>query len=195
MNSRKEHQTKGSALPVDYLKMVSEVFSSNFDTGLKAIKKLKPKSQAGFKAYGMIYPSEIVLAISLFTGDQLGATTAYASSDYDPKASSPTAEDLLGASVDAIGSVFSYLFETKHPKRLEQVLAESLSALEDIPFKWTEMEVGRFKIHLLVDKSNPDLDLMADDWLSKNDPGLKELEKQNQEEAEKLFVTGKPKKH
>jgi hypothetical protein len=194
MEFRNNHPILGSPLPVDYLKMTSDVFSSNFELGLKAIKKLEPKSQPQFKAYGIIYSNEIVLAISLFTGDQLAATTAYASSDFDPKASAPTAEQLLGASVDAIGSVFSYIFEDGKSVRIKQMLSGTLAALEDIPYIWTKMEVGKQEIHLKVDKSNPELDEMANDWLKKNDPDLKDLDQKNQKDAENLFVTGKPKK-
>ena len=195
MEFRKNHASKGSPLPLDYLKMIADVFAANFEAGLKAVKKLEPKSKPKFKAFGMIYSNEIVLAISLGVGDeQLANTTVYASSDFDPKASAPTAEELLGASVDAIGSVFSYIFDDSKTDRIKQLLAESLASLDDIPFHWTKMEVGKLEVHLKVDKSNPELDEMADEWLKKNDPDLKDLDQQNERDAEKLFVTGKPKK-
>ena len=44
-----------------------------------------------------------------------------------------------------------------------------------------------------MDKANPLLDEMADEWLSKHDPKLRELEQQEEDEMKDLFITG-PKK-
>lgn len=192
MEKRKQSLTKASPLPVDYLKMVAQVFTSNFDAGLKIYENIKP--HAYFEAQGEVASSEIILAVSLMNKDQISATTVYASTDFDPKASSPTVQDLLSACVDAIGSVYSTLLAADKPEIIEQLADESLSALENVPFHWTEVEADKKRIYIKLDKSNLALDEMADDWLKKYDPDLQKLEEETEKETEKLFVTG-PKKN
>lgn len=190
--SRKHNPLKSTALPSDYLKIVSGIFDTNFDAGLKALDQLK-KAKSHFFAHGRVYVDEVVLSISLMHKDHLAATTVHASSDFDPKASAPTIEDLLAACVDAVGAIYGQLLDPAKPERLEQIADESLSALEDVPFQWTPVKVEKHTIHLKVDKSNPMLDEMADDWLAKHDPEFKKRSHEEHAETEKLFVTG-PKK-
>jgi len=186
---RKQDRLKSSPLPSDYLKMVREVFTANFEPGLKALSKLTGLKST-FSATGEIFSAEVVLAVSLMQSKQLAATTVYASADYDPQASSPTVEDLLGACVDAIATVFGEILDPSNTKRLAQVADEALSALEGIPFEWTSMGVNKRTIYVKMDKANPNLERMAEDWLSKHDPDLRRHEAEEQEETEKLFVTG-----
>lgn len=180
--------TRSSPLPVDYTRMIEEVFTSHYEPGLKELAKIAPAGK--FKVSGQIYPDEILVTITLSHKGQMSATSAHASADFDPRQSSPTVQDLLGACVDAIGAVFDQLLDPAHPERLAQVAEQTLSAFEDIPFQWTEIDVNKRRIYVMVDKSNPELDELAEDWLKKNDPDYEELERKNQEEAEKLFVTG-----
>src|SRR4051812_7893388 len=98
MERRKAPITKPSSLPVDYIKMVSEVFTSHFESGLKVYEKLRPHSN--FEVQGEVGTTEIVVGVSLISEGQLSATTVYASTDFDPKANAPTAQDLLSACVD-----------------------------------------------------------------------------------------------
>ena len=133
MERRKGANTRSSPLPVDYIKMITEVFSSNFDAGIQALQKLTP-GKLGFSATGAVYLDEVVLCISLLEEDQLAATSVYASTDFDPKASAPTVQDLLAACVDAIGAVFGELLDSEKPEVLEQVAAHTLAALENIPY-------------------------------------------------------------
>lgn len=189
MERRLSKKGPSAPLPGDYLKLVAELFNTNFDSGLKALEKIRPE-RASFNASGSLYPDEIVLCISLIHEGQMAATSVYGSVDFDPGASSPTVEDLLAACVDAIGSVYGPLLDPKKPGKLEQIADETLSALEGVPFEWTEVEVDRRKVHVRIDKANPKLDELADEWLKKNDPELQELESENQKVAEKLFVTG-----
>lgn len=190
MEHRKEQKAtvKSSPLPSDFLKLVSEIFSNNFEAGLKSLKKIKP-APAHFEASGRIYPDEIVLSVTLVHEGQIASTTVYASADFDPKASSPTIQELLERAVDAAGSVFADLFSEK-PGRLEQLADESLAALEEVPFEWTALEVGKRTLYVKVDKSNPALDQMADEWLAKRDPEAAARLKEEQSQAERLFVTG-----
>lgn len=175
---RKSGQVRsGGGLPADFTEMVREVFTTNFDREMKKLAAVK--ADPVFSSKGEIFPNEIVLSVTLGHEGQIAATTVYASVDFDPKASSPTAEDLLGACIDALGAVFS------------QILAdESLSALENVPYEWTKLEIEKHHIFVKIDKSNPALDEMADDWLAKNDPKSLEEDEEEQKETEKLFVTG-----
>ncbi len=181
--------SKSSELPADYVRMVTEVFTNNFGAGLKALEAVK-ESPARFEVSGRIYADEVVLAVTVAHEKQISATTVYASADFDPKASSPTVQDLLGACVDAVGGVFHTLFDPSNRERLEQLADESLSAMENIPFEWTQMDIERFRVFVKMDKSNPRLDQEADDWLAKNDPKHRERLEEEARETEKLFVTG-----
>lgn len=189
IENRKGSPLRSSPLPADFLKMVSQVFAANFDTGLKKMSELL-KAETRFKAHGNVFADEVVLSVSLLTEGQMAATTVHASCDFDPKASSPTIEDLLNASVDAIGSLFAQLLVENNQTKLEQLASESLSALENVPFEWTPVQVEKRKVFLKIDKSNPELDQMADDWLKKHDPEFEKRQQEEQKETENLFVTG-----
>ncbi len=191
MKERRKHHPKpqkSSSLPSDFLKMVGEVFANNFSEGLKRIRKVHADS--AFIARGEIYPDEIVLSVSLIHPGQLQATSVYASADFDPKASSPTLEDLMAACVDASGTVFGLFFDSKHPERVDQLLEGTMAAIEDVPYEWTEVTVEKRRIFVMLDKSNPTLDEAADDWLAKHDPTHAEREAREHEETEGMFVTG-----
>lgn len=189
----RRNQTPGAhaPLPVDYLKMVAEIFSENFSESLAELQKLQPG--AAFEAHGAIYPDEVVLAVTLKFKDQIAANTVYASMDYDPRASVPSVQDLLGLGVDAIGTVLAHLLDPSRPGQLAQLVEQSLSALDEIPFEWSSLEVDKRRAYVKFDKSNPGLDQEAEDWLAKNDPEYQERKEADTRETEKLFVTG-PKK-
>lgn len=174
-------------LPLDFTKMVSQVFTNNFELGLKELGKLK----AGplFRASGAVYSNEIVLAITLAHEAQIAATTVYGSVNFDPKASAPTAEELLGACADAVGTVYETLLDHKNTKLIEQLASDTLSAFEEVPFDWAQLEVDRFKVWVKVDKANPLLDYAADEWLKKNDPEYQARKHAEEKQMEDLFVT------
>lgn len=172
MEHRKTAKFKTTPLPTDYLKMVSEVFSTNFNEGLKTIAQAKG-APATFNAHGDIGGEEIVLTVSLSSEKQLSAISVHASVDFDPKAALPTSEELLACCVDGIGTIFSDLFS---PENIEQLLEVSLAALKNVPLLWTPIEVEKRTIFVRVDRANPALDILADEWLKKNDPLLKKQE-------------------
>ncbi len=174
MERRRNEIGKATPLPPDYLKLVSEVFTTNFDGALKALNKLGIHG-VSFEAMGEIYSTEVTLCISITQKGKLSATSVHASCDFDPKASSPTVEDLLSSCVDAIGSLYGTLLEPSHSERLEAMLAENtLSVLENIPFNWTPIEVDRHRVFLKLDKTNPGLESMADEWLTQKAPKKKD---------------------
>lgn len=182
-----------TGLPLDFLNMVQEVFGNHFEEGLKALAKLVESEPAGFHAQGAVFPNEVVLSVTLGMESQISATTVHASCDFDPKASAPKAEDLLRLCVDAVGSVFQELLNPKDEKRLKQLADESLSALEDVPFDWTPVEVDKQRVFLKIDKSNPRLDDMADQFLRENDPEFLKRQATEEKASEQRFFTG-PKK-
>ncbi len=165
------------------------MFATNFDESLKALTQLT-KSKFRFSTSGGIYPDEVILCISLLEEGQLAATSVYASCDFDSKASTPTIQDLLSAGVDAIGSVFAQLLDPSDTKALEKIVDRSLAALEKAPFEWTQIEVERTRVWVRVDKANPEIDRMADDWLEKNDPKHRERLDAEERETSELFFTG-----
>jgi hypothetical protein len=192
LDRRKETLIKGSPLPKDFIGMVTDVFTKNFGEGLTKIRKLT-KDELGFQAIGQVFPEEIVLCVTLVQEKSLSATSVYASVDFDPKASTPTIQDLLPLCVDAIGAVFDPLLNTDDKTALEGLVEGPLSALNDIPFEWTLLQIDKQRIYVKMDKANPHLAKMADDGLAKHDPNLEELERQAEEETKELFITG-PKK-
>ena len=105
LECRKTDPKKGSPLPKDFLKMVKDVFATNFDEPLKKIAKLT-KNKIHFQVTGQVFPEEIVLCVSLIQEKSLSATSVYGSVDFDPKASTPNIQDLLPLCVDAIGTVY-----------------------------------------------------------------------------------------
>ncbi len=192
MEKRIETLSKSSPLPLDYLKMVRDVFRDNFKEALVAYCALLPKSD--FEVSGAVYNDEVVLAVSLAAEGHLAATTLYASVDFDPKASAPTIEELLSACVDALGTQWADLLNTKEPEKLEHLAHDSLSALEDVPFQWTKTESNRRSVFVKIDKANLKVEAQADEWLAKNDPDHLEKLQNEEEDTKKLFVTG-PKKN
>lgn len=189
--SSKGPAPKSAPLPEDYLQMVSQVFESNFSDALKTLSE--KFGEASVVSRGGIYPDEIVLSISIVHKGRLAATTVHSSSDFDPKASAPKAEDVLSICVDALANFIGQFLMSKNEALIIQFAGESLSELEKVPFQWTSFKNKEKKrdVFLKMDKSNPVLDHMTNQWLEKNDPLEKERKKNEQEAAEDLFVTGK----
>jgi len=188
METRKGSTSRSSSLPIDYLRLVGEVFNTNFDEGLKALSA-RTGNAAWFEASGQVDPAEVVLCVSVFQKNQLSATSVYASCDFDPKASSPTLEDILKSCVDSIGILYEQLLDPKQPEQLDRLAEDTLSVLEDVPFDWTVVKTERRQVYLKIDKANPHLDQMTDEWLAKNDPDHKKHLEQEEKETEDLFFT------
>ena len=148
--------------------MVTEVFEKNFGDGLKAVGKVLKKPK--FHTSGKIYQDELHLSVAIISENDIAATCVTASSEYDAKASTPTVNDRLADCVDAIGAILADLLDTDKAENIEMVGAHSLTAMENVPFEWAPIEVNKRKVFVCVDKTNPALDTMTDEWLKKNDP-------------------------
>ncbi len=177
---RKGTDSRSSALPSDYLRMVEEVFVTNFS---EQVSKLALNPAPAFVAGGEVYADEIVVRVALVQEGRLAGTTVHASSDFDPQASSPKIEDLLSLCVDALGEVFGGLFETP-----DVLLTASMAEIAGLPLEWTQIDVSKRKIFVRVDKTNPVLDSAADEWLAKHDPEHARGVRESDEAAEQLFV-------
>lgn len=193
--------SKSAELPVDYTRVVREVYTTNFDEGLQKLAELQAVDASGkkpisrFEVRGAIFGDEIVISVSLLTEEQIAGTTVHASVDFDPKASSPTAQDLLNVCVDAVGSIFATLLDAEKTETVEKIASGSLAAFNEVPLEWTKVEFDGRRVWLMVDRSNPTLDEMTDRWLAENDPQLHAEEDEYEEETKDLFMTGKnPKK-
>ena len=194
LETRKSADLKSSPLPVDYIKMVHEVMRAHFDESLQSIRKFSPqKNPYELTCVGEIYPQEVVVAVTLASNDVMAANTAYASMDFDPKASSPMIQELLGACIAALGSLWTVFLQNDEwlkSGQWEELLHGKLADLEDAPLEWTQVKIEKFKVFLRFDKANLHLDQEASDWLAKNDPRTQEEIEREQEEAKSLFVTG-----
>lgn len=156
-------------LPVDYLKMVEETMNETLAEGLAEMKKTHPVCD--LKASGALYSNEVLLAITLSHGEKnLIATTVYASADFNPVMPEPGIELILSECLDSAGSVFEHYLDPKHPERISQMASASIGSLEEAPFEWTQMENTKVSVWVKIDKSNPALESMAEDWLKDHDP-------------------------
>lgn len=178
LNRRKLTAFRSSPLPDTYLRMVSEVIANNFFAGKKSPEVV---------ASGAIFPDEVLLSISIAYPKSLKAMTAHASCDFDPLASSPKADEVLGLCLDAAGSLVQEFLQHCEQKSLSPEDAE----LGPLPLEWTAVEIEKRKIFVRADRSNPALDHAAEDWLAANDPEHQELEEEEEAEARKLFKTGR----
>jgi len=157
---------KPTPLPPDYLRLVENVFSTNFE---KELARIAGSGRAPvFKAGGGLFPNEVVLWVALVQPERMAATTVHSSSDFDLTDEGPEdAEARLAAGVDAIGVIFSELLA---PEALSRLRIGSQATLDELPVGWSETKVRDRAIYMMVDSSNPDLEKMTEDWLSKNDP-------------------------
>lgn len=155
----------GTELPVDYLQMVRGVLLKNFAPALKEVEQIKAKPD--FEVGGRIFPDEIVLYASLATEGSVGATTVWASADFDSKSTKVGAELILASCLDAVGAVLEMFFTVKDRNKLEQFVGDSLGAIENAPFVWSPVEIERQQVHVKIDKVNPKLDALADEFLAK----------------------------
>ena len=177
-----EPEILAATLPLDYIKMVTDTLTEAIAPGLVEVRKIHPKAQ--FFADGSIYSDEVLLAITLSQGDQdLFATTVYASADFNPSLDQHSIETVLAACLEGAGSVYHFYLDDVHPSRphrIIELLRSSLSALEEAPFEWTKAKMGdaiNIPVWVKMDKTNPQLEALADQWLAENDP------KENPEEA------------
>jgi len=177
-------ELKPADLPIDYLKIVEETFAETHKKGLDILKTIHPICE--IKAGGAIYADEVLLAITISHGTQsLIATTVYASADFNPLMPEPGIELVLSECLDSVGTVLEHYLDPAYPERIAQLADAPISALEEAPFEWTKMEESKVTTWVKIDKANPALEALAEEWLIKNDPNYSELDEK--EEAEEFL--------
>jgi len=165
----KKTELKPAELPLDYLKIVEETLIESLKKGIEELKKIHPI--CNLKAGGAIYSDEVILSVTISHGEQsLIATTVYASANFDPLAEEPGIESVLSHCLDSAGTVLSHYLDPSYPERISQLADAPISALEEAPFEWTAMEEAKVATWVKIDKSNPALEALAEEWLLKNDP-------------------------
>ena len=162
-------------LPIDYLKLVEETLSESLKLGLIELRKIHPISD--LKAAGAIYADEVLLVVTISHGPQtLIATSFYASASFNPLMPEPGIEAVLDSCLDSVGTIMLNYLDTKRPDLIAEVAAAPIGALEEAPFEWTVMEEAKVSTWVKIDKSNPALEELAEDWLVKNDPSYSKEE-------------------
>jgi hypothetical protein len=154
-------------LPADFLRLVTEVFTSAFEAGLKALREAG--REASFEAGGDVYPDEVLLWVSLVLDRPLAATTVYASADFDLELET-TPIERLHTCVDAAGALFQ---EILTPEFLESPPVALADPARDYRH-WTPETIKGRQVHLRADATNPRLERMADEWLATHDPAQAE---------------------
>lgn len=162
-------ELKPVELPIDYLKIVEETLTESLDKGIEELKKIH--SICELKASGAIYSDEVLLAITISHGPKnLIATTVYASAEFNPLMPEPGIELVLSNCLDSAGSVLEHYLNPAFPERISQFASSSIGTLEEAPFEWTPMEETKVSVWVKIDKSNPVLETLTDEWLKLNDP-------------------------
>lgn len=177
---------KPSDLPVDYLRLVEETLTNTFEKGLKELEKHQKVNK--FSAWGAVYSDEILLTATLYHGpEQLAATTFYASVDYTPGQEKPTLELLLSTCLDGVGGAIDFFLNPENPERIEQIAGGNLGLVEEAPFDWCPEDFDGIKVYVKMDKTNPLLEGLTEEWLRKHDPTYRKNKAEDAAEAEEFF--------
>jgi hypothetical protein len=151
------------------LKIVEETMNETLASGLEALKK--HHSICDLKAHGALYSNEVLMAITISHGEQsLIATTVYASADFNPVMQEPGIEVILNECLDSAGAILTHYLDPKHPHRISEFASATIGSLEEAPFEWTKVDETKVTVYVKIDKSNPALESLADEWLRNNDP-------------------------
>ncbi len=192
-------EIKTTDLPYDYLKLVEQTLNQAMLKGLEEIRKIHPDS--AFQVNGALFSDEVLITVTLSHGEKnIAATTVHASADFNPDhtliSSNPIGLDdhpgstplerVLGACVDAATTVFDFYLDPSDPEKIVQLANHSLGSLEEAPFEWTIIEKTDPKVWVKMDKSNPKLEKLADEWLNRHDPDFKENEEEEEFLSERL---------
>ncbi|MCO4792131.1 MAG: hypothetical protein KC493_00360 [Bacteriovoracaceae bacterium] len=143
MLSRKEHQEKPNHLPDEWKKKVTEllisIYGDKFD-----------QSNFEFHIFGMTYPSEMLLTVSLVnTKDESAAPVTYhVSADLDEKTK---ADKTIAQLVDSIGIFFDNYFDDPE--------------WNDFFSKWEETTFKGSKLFYKITRENIGLTILADQIL------------------------------
>lgn len=169
-------------LPKDYLAIVEEALHSTFEAGLKRV--IAKTNEAHFHASGAVFGDEIRLTGTLLYGkDSLNATSIHASIDFDPITGAETVDARLASCIDAIGDWLEHYLQNEDEEVFESFINVSLGGITDGPFDWTEAKDNTTpKAWIKIDKVNPVLETLADEWLNKHEAPTAGLKTENESE-------------
>ncbi len=143
MLSRKEHEQKPTHLPDEFRSKVRDLLNTTYGDKFD-------KEQYEFAVFGMTFPSEVLLMVSLINkkDDNAAPVTYHVSSDLDEKTKADKVVDHL---VDSVGLFFDNYFEDP--------------TWNDFFSKWEETDFKGIKLHYKITRENVGLTLMADQIL------------------------------
>ena len=75
--------------------------------------------------------------------------------------------------IESQSILFDQILNPANPEDFDKIFDASLGALENIPYDWSPVEVDRYKVYLKLDRSNPNIEKMTEEWLNQNDPARK----------------------
>lgn len=134
-------EKRSSSLPPEMLKMITEVISEELLTSDSPYK---------VKSYGVIYPEEFTVTVSLTDKSGIRPLNFAASIDFSEEKAKENQQymiDLLDITVDAIGSF------------IEQFL--SAEGDLEVPLDWHEFELEKNKVYLRFHTKNEELEAQA----------------------------------
>jgi hypothetical protein len=168
MERRKDTPSKGEALPRDYLVLIEGIFDKNFSDQIKG----KGKKREAFVVYGMIYPDEVVIAVSLKNPTNMHMTTCYGSMDFPPPSfitesgapasSSPSdaVQTAVNSCIDVIASFFQTYFEEERPVDYESEYRQ----------EWVPVDLEKtLRVFLRLNRDNLELEAASEQFLAEHD--------------------------
>jgi hypothetical protein len=147
MLARKEQETKGQKLPIQFeekvQKLLIENYKSQFDGSLFT-----------FEVHGFSYPNEVVMTASLVNiqDELLAPTTYHVSANLDD---SIKMDQLLDDLVDSMGMFFDNYFST--------------ADWNEFQARWEEMKYKKLCLFYKVTRENISASLYADQILEQDD--------------------------
>ncbi len=149
-------------LPKDYTDLVAKTFEDHFRSKIqKTNLKIQVSSQ------GIISVNEIGLTVSFYVSNELKSISFHASSNYDPKASTPKVEALLAQCLDILGDLVKASLKKNS---LETLLSEYASAtLEELPLEWSPTDAKKQSLFVKIDRLHPELEDAADKIIRDHD--------------------------
>lgn len=138
MLSRKNQSTPGAFLPEDWKKEIMQLLNSTYKKELEISKRY-------FDVYGIVYPDEILIAVSLLNANNTTVPVTYFISS-DLNTDTPPKQNLNDL-LDCIGIFFDSFFQTKE--------------WDEYQANWEEIKYKRNIFYYKISRENVSLTLMA----------------------------------
>ena len=143
MLSKKEQHDKPIYLPEDWKTKVTELVSQVYKDDLES-------SNMMFDIYGLTYPNEVILIVSLLSKVDAALSPVSFVMSADLEKDSKSAE-MIDTLIDSVGLFFDTYFQTKD--------------WNDYLSTWTEADFKGLKFHYIVSRENFGLTIAANKLL------------------------------